>query len=146
MRRTQLMNLLQLRICTGKRSVLRKETTISSEKRRRKPAFREGDCEFKAKTKKKTRIVNLFELLIVQIERVLVLHDRSIDGAAATIDSNRYSNPFRETIIITSLANMSCFFVLSSTRLIGRAYDDFYASPNHSKPTNIPSVKIPQYL
>ena len=94
----------------------------------------------------KTRIVDLFELLIVQIERVLVLHQRSIDGTAATIDSNRYSNPFRETIIITSLANMSCFFVLSSTRLIGRAYDDFYASPNHSKPTNIPSVKIPQYL
>ena len=146
MRGAELMNLLQLRICVGQRSVLRKETAIGSEKRRRKPAFREGNCEFKAKTKKKTGIVDPFELLIVQIERVLVLHDRSIDGAAATIDSNHYSNPFRETIIITSLANMSCFFVLSSTRLSGRAYDDFYALPNRSKPTKIPRVNIPQYL
>lgn len=140
------MNMRQLRICVGQRSVLRKEAAIGREKRRRKPAFREGNCEVNETTTKKTRIVNLFELLIVQIERVLVLHQRAIDGAAATIDSGRYSNPFRETIIITSLANMSCFFVLSSTRLSGRAYDDFYALPKHFDPTNIPRVKIPQYL
>ena len=95
----------------------------------------------------KTGIVDLFVLLIVQIESVFVLQQRSIDGATATIETNREKkNPFRETIISTSLANMSCFLVFSSTRLRGRAYDDFYALPNQSKPTNIPSVKIPQYL
>lgn len=96
--------------------------------------------------RKKTGIVDLLELLIVQIERFLVLHQRSVDGAAATIDSSQHSDPFRETIMITSLANMSCFFVLSSTRLSGRAYDDFYALRDPSAPTKIPSVKIPQYL
>lgn len=93
-----------------------------------------------------TGIVDLFVLLIVHLERLFVLHQRAVDRHAATRAARLGPYPFRETIMITSLANMSCFFVFSSTRLSGRAYDDFYLSDRAEARTRIPSVKIPQYL